>query len=127
MTFTTDAHALVWYVTGHKILGRKAKQSLETCFAGKTNLIIPTIALLELFHLHLKKPHIPFNSITSIIKRKNIIQFPLSQELLTICYQLPNQLEIHDRIIAATAKVTDTPLITKDKTIAKLALVKVIW
>lgn len=125
--FTTDSHSLIWYTTAHPALSRTARLALNSIFSRRAKLIVPTIVMLEIFHLCLKKPYLSFKSIVAPLEADNVVIFPLSQELLRFCYQLPKQVEIHDRIIAATAKFTHTVLITRDPVLAKLPGLKTVW
>ncbi len=125
--YTPDSHSLIWYAAAHPALSQTARLALNAAFSGKVKLIIPTIVMLEIFHLCLKKPYLSFKSIIAPLEADNVVLFPLSQELLRFCYQLPKQVEIHDRIIAATAKFANAALITRDPVLAKLPGLKTVW
>ena len=51
------------------------------------------------------------------------LDYPLLQEMMTL-KDIP---EIHDKIIASTAKHLKAPIITKDKTLQKSSFIKTIW
>lgn len=51
---------------------------------------------------------------------------PLDLDILKVAANIGN-LEIHDRLIVATALYFDVPLITKDKQITESGIVTVIW
>jgi len=92
-------------------------------------IYVPTIALLEIFRV-IKKGKYPilFDVLLSkIVNNRNfqIVPFDLDILRLTVKYQ---DFELHDSIIFATAVMTDTPLVTKDRQIkAKRVNVEVIW
>ncbi len=40
---------------------------------------------------------------------------------------LPSTIELHDRLIAATAKALDVPLITKDEVLQRISQIQTLW
>lgn len=51
MRYVPDTHALVWYVTADKQLGKHAKTALASVDAGKNQAVIPVIVLAEIMYL----------------------------------------------------------------------------
>jgi len=51
----------------------------------------------------------------------------LDLQVLKAASEIQAGLEMHDRFIAATAKVLGLPLITKDKEITAAGIVEVVW
>jgi len=51
----------------------------------------------------------------------------LDLQVLKAASEIQTGLEMHDRFIAATAKVLGLPLITKDKEITAAGIVEVVW
>lgn len=49
--------------------------------------------------------------------------FPIFEEVM----KLPLDLELHDRIIVATARIYEAKVLTKDEKITKSGVVAVIW
>jgi|SRR3990172_12243209 len=125
--FCLDTHPLVWYFTGQKTLSRKAKQIIDEVFAGKNQCFISVIVLLELFHLSLKVRKFSFPQLFKTLQLFNIVIVPLDKVVLSSCFALPKDLDIHDRIIASTSKVNDCILITKDKTLLNVQFLKTVW
>ncbi len=122
-----DTHPLIWYFLGQKTLSNKAKQILDSIFLNKVTCYIASIVLLEAFHLGLKQPKFNFAKFFQTLRISNIIIVPLDKVVLTSCFNLPKNLDIHDRIICATAIATKSTLVTKDATIQKIKSVKYIW
>lgn len=83
--------------------------------------------ILELFHKNLKKNLLDFQKFLKILNRRNIRLAPFDQPVLTVCYKLPRNINIHDRVIAATALAYGCPLITKDKTLRSYSPLKTVW
>lgn len=52
---------------------------------------------------------------------------PFDQRILLICERLPENLDIHDRVIAATALMYQCPLITRDERLRELRVIETIW
>lgn len=125
--YCLDTHPLVWYFTGQKTLSSKARSILDDLFSGKITCFIPIIVLLEIFHLSLKFKKFNFPKFLETIRLPNIIIVPLDKLILETCFTLPKNLEIHDRIIAATSNINDCILVTKDRKLHDLSSLRVIW
>ena len=118
MIFLVDTHALFWLLSGDKKLSGKAKLTIEQA----DRIYVPTIVLLELLYLFEKKKTTKtFTKVLESIKRTSHYTI-ISQDVTVVeeTSKLSMELEMHDRIIVATAKILSVPLITKDKVIKKL-------
>lgn len=125
---TVDAHSLIWYV--HEPSNVKLTQkALEIIDNAERNGIIyvPSIVLLEILRLVEKgKYPISFDALVKNIEnhaRYEVI--PLNTELISILKNI-HGLELHDRVIVATAMMTNTILVSKDREIRAAGL-NVIW
>lgn len=125
--YCLDTHPLVWYFTGQKTLSQQAKQVLDDIFTGKATAFIPTIVLLEAFHVSMKKKEFLFPLFLQRLRLSTISIVPLDKVVLSACFRLPKRLSIHDRIIAATALVSKGILITKDPQIKSITKIKTLW
>lgn len=125
--YCVDTHALIWYFTAKKTLSAKVKKILFEVFTDKQLLVIPTLVILELFHKNLKKKMLNFQKFLRILRRQNIRFAPFDYKILKVCYRLPQNINIHDRVIAATALAYTCPLITKDPILQKLPGLKTVW
>ena len=77
----TDTHALVWYLTGSKRLGRKAAEVFEL---PEVRIVIPTTVLAELKYLH-QRSRIPLS--LSVVERliaadQRCLVFPMTEEVV---------------------------------------------
>lgn len=125
--YCIDTHALVWYFTGQTALSRTAKKGIDAVFAGRAQGYLSIIVLLELLHMSFKRPSFAFSRVLGQLRRPQITIVPLDKIILTRCYRLPQALEIHDRIIAATTQATGSVLITKDPVFGRVSTLCTLW
>lgn len=124
MNILLDTHALFWFLSADKKLSEKARSTVE----GAIKLFIPTIVLLELLYLVRKaEGEEKFRAIYRQLKRDP--QFTITSLDIAVVEEvikLPAKLDIHDRIIVATARLLKVPVISKDPVIYE-AYNNVIW
>jgi PIN domain nuclease of toxin-antitoxin system len=124
-----ETHALVWYLSKPKRLGRAARRLLQAADAGRLEVFIPAITPVEL----------------SLLRDagRDTVGVPQLEALLTaqpafklLALDLPQAVEFSrlqsikdpfDRLVIAAARVAHTPLITADAGIHDSALVEAIW
>src|ERR1044072_8436391 len=129
MRYVIDTHTLVWYLTDDRRLGVQARRVLEDDAA---NLIIPSIVLAEAKHIaDRKRIPLTFQEILDQISiSPNVTIFPLDEIVVN---HLPDNLEIHDGIIVATALQCqnafkeEVALLTNDIAIKESGLVPIVW
>lgn len=125
--YCLDTHALVWYFRGQKTLSIKAKDALDQIFSGNDICFIPTMVILEAFYVSLKHKDFKFPRFFEALKRENIIIVPFDKDILIQSFSLPARLDIHDRIIVAVAKETESILMTKDRVISSFSEIETLW
>ena len=123
MHFVIDAHTLLWNLEDSPNLSNSAKDAIDDA----ERVFIPTIVLLEIYRiLEKRKEQEKFlNFLDLLIKQGKFTIYPLSIEVVKEFIKTEKH-EIHDRIIVATAKLLDVPIVTKDPEISKIYS-KVIW
>lgn len=128
VNYVTDTHSLVWYFTDDQRLSKKALKSFEgTIKEGQ--IIIPTVVLAEILFIA-KKGRITLGFKATVAKIEAPANFeiaPLDLEVLKIAESIDALLEMHDKLIVATAIRYDACLITRDEQITKSKAVKTIW
>ncbi len=129
MNYVIDTHALIWYFTGDSRLGSSALNAIEnTVFDGL--IIVPTIVLAEILYLG-KRKKIPVSFKETIKQMENLENFNitgLELDILKTADNIDNELEMHDKLIVATALYFEADaLITKDEKITISKLVPIIW
>ena len=117
--YVVDTHALIWYLTDDERLGSEAKKVLESIDKEKDIGVIPTIVLIEALAIFEKRGlRETFSKIYEEIKESsNYLIYPLSPEIVDEMLKLSPGLELHDRVILATAQYLNAKLITKDKSL----------
>lgn len=126
--YVTDTHSLVWYFTENPRLSRKALKVFEKTEKEGT-IIIPAVVLAEMMYIA-KKGRITMSfaeTVKKIEESENFEITPLDLAILKKADEIDYELEMHDRLIAATALFFDAPILTKDQTIKESKLCSVIW
>jgi PIN domain nuclease of toxin-antitoxin system len=125
---TIDAHSLIWYLheDSNVKLSKIAFDAIHEAVSFGT-VYVPIIALLEILWLiENGKYPILFESLKDILKRNVAFEIvPLTYALMELSEGLKS-VELHDRVIIATAIMTGTSLVTKDLIISKV-YDRVIW
>ena len=117
MEIVIDTHALYWYLTENPTLSKKALQAIEEA----DTIVVPTIVLMEMYYLF--KKHNTLNRFVELLAEMQIrtyAVYPLNVNVIVQAMYLDESLEMHDRIIVATAKMHSMKLITKDSIITKV-------
>ena len=107
----------------------KTKEKFQLAEQGKAQIIIPAFVFVELAYLSEN------NRINTTIHEaqyavdtnKNIVEYPLSLETVKTAFEIDDIPELHDRLIAATAKHLSIEIITNDPEIEKSAHVRTVW
>lgn len=66
-------------------------------------------------------------TVKKIEENENFEITPLDLDILKKADEIDCELEMHDRLIAATALFFDVPLITKDQALKESDLCRIIW
>ena len=129
MNFLSDTHALLWYFTESPKLSQKAKEIFEKSEQGKFVIFIPSIVIAESLSIFSKKKiTFDFASVFERIKKsENYTIIPLDHKVLHTMINTDEVTELHDKIIVATAKLLNVPLITKDLFIHNLKTLTTVW
>jgi PIN domain nuclease of toxin-antitoxin system len=129
MNFVADTHALLWWFINSSKMSLKASEIFEKCENGENIIFIPSIVIAESLSIFDKK-RISFN-FKNLFKKihtsDNFVLIALDYPILQQMIALKEIPELHDKIIASTAKYLKLPIITKDKTLQKLPTIKTIW
>lgn len=114
--YVPDTHILIWYLIGSRRLSDELRNTIDQARLEGGRLLIPTMVLAEAFHLAAKnRIEFDFDELYQLVQTEpefEIVDFSIGvfREMLRI-RRVP---EIHDRIIAATARYYDAYLLTRD-------------
>ena len=128
MEITLDTHALIWYVD-KGLNGKLSKKALKTIkeAEGAYIIFIPIIVLMEtLYLIEKERVNLSFDKLLLTLEESsNYKIIPFDTRLLTIAETIKG-LEVHDRLILATAALTESLLVSNDREIHKKGA-RVIW
>lgn len=128
MDYVTDTHSIVWYFTENPSLSEKALEVFEGTIEEGV-IIIPAIVLSEIMYIAKKgKITLSFEeTLKKIEKYENFDIAPLDVDILKVADKIETELEMHDRLIIATALYFNATLITKDQSIIDVGICSTIW
>ena len=128
MHYVTDTHSLVWYFTDDPRLSRKALEAFEET-TREGLIIVPSIVLAEIIYIAKKgKITVTFEqTLKKVEDYENFEIVALDVDVLIVVDKIEADLEMHDKIIVATALHSKATLITKDKPIKEAGIVSTIW
>ena len=128
MNYVADAHAIIWYFIDDSRLSQNARQAFEQTITTGV-IIIPTIVLAEIMYISQKgRISMTFEETLSHIEMyENFHIAALELDILKIAASISADLEMHDKLIVATALYFDAHLITKDEQITRSEVVNTVW
>jgi predicted nucleic acid-binding protein len=100
---------------------------MQSADNGEAELIVPTIVLAEALHVSERRnPGVTFDQILSFVSAMPAgFVAALDMRVIQETRQLSSSLELHDRIIAATARAYEARLISRDRMLS--SLVETVW
>jgi predicted nucleic acid-binding protein len=99
---------MVWYFTSDQRLGKVAYETLEAS-EEKNEILIPTIVLAEILYIS-KRERIKLSfkdTLGKIETNDNYTIVPLDIDMLIQADKIESMLEMHDKLIVATAILYD--------------------
>ena len=126
--FVTDTMGYVLHLEKRK-MPETTKTIFQNAENGETEITVPGIVIAEIGYLSEKKRiDLSLNYVSSHLEKStNFKEQPLNLDIIKTAYQIDDIPELHDRLIAGTAKYLDQELITIDPIIAKSKHLKTIW
>lgn len=126
--FVADTMALVLRVEGRR-LGIVAKACFERVESGAATMWIPGMVWAEVLYLAEKRRiQSTFAQIAEYADRFNSWrQHPLDRAIVEAAAEITDVPELHDRLIAATARYLQAPILTNDPAIQASNFVQAIW
>ncbi len=128
MDYVTDTHSILWYFTEDPRLSKRAFDVFEGT-VREGFIIIPAVVLAEIMFIA-KKGRITLTfeeTLKKIERYENFDLALLDVDILKVANKIEADLEMHDRLIVATALYFNATLITKDRQIGNAAICPTIW
>lgn len=126
--YATDTVGLVLRQAGRQ-LGAQARTIFAAAEAGQTVIHIPTMVLAEILYLS-EKGRIS-TSLAEVAQHLQTFptyrECPLTRAVIETAAQITDIRELHDRLIAATARWLNVALLTNDSVIQRSAFVNTLW
>jgi len=124
-----DTHALVWHLSRPKRLGRAALRLLREAEAGRVEILVPAIVLIELTLLReAGRNVVGVPQVEALLAAQPAFQLqPLELTQASEFVLLESLADPFDRLVVAAARSAGAPLITADTLIDQSALVETIW
>jgi len=117
-SFVTDTQALIKFMLGKKMINDKSHHAYKSADKGEATIIIPAIVLMEVLYLFEKnRIDISLLQTEDLFKSQNYQFEPLNFEILKTASKIDDIPEMHDQLIAATARHLGLPLIANDPVI----------
>jgi len=128
MQYLLDTVAVVRHFTGSANIGKKAAAVLDAKESSNHVFMISVVSLMEILYLAEKKRiSIQLNETIDRLERSsNYVIVDLNTAVLKVAneFQFP---DLHDRLILASAKWLDIPVISSDQKFAAVAGIHVVW
>ena len=127
-SYVVDTMAFILKLEQRK-LPKDVKSIFEMSEKGAVTLYIPSLSLAELSYLSEKgRIGISLNEVKAYLKSfENIKVYPLDLNIIETSFEITDIRELHDRLIAGTARFLNINLITNDPIIQASEFVKTFW
>src|SRR5689334_19593086 len=126
--YAADTVALILRMERRK-MGNAARTVFEDAEADLATIYVPSFTLAEILYLSEKKRiQTTLKDVTSYLARyPSIREQPLDNAIISVASEITDVNELHDRLIAATARYYNVPLITNDGVLSTSKFVQTIW
>lgn len=127
MEYLADTVTIIRHFSGAGSIGKRVISILDDTERGKNYLYISVISIVEIMYLS-EKRRIKINlaeTLNIINNSANYSIVDLTPDIVMIAKNIEFS-ELHDRLIMATAKFLEIPILTSDKEICKIDGIKTI-
>jgi PIN domain nuclease of toxin-antitoxin system len=128
MDYLADTVIIVRHFANKGKIGKRVKSILNNVNTGSDTLIMSIISFVEILYLSEKsRININFDELRKVIEPlDNYEVVDLNLDIVESAKHIQG-LELHDRLIVATAKFYDIPILTSDQEIINYKSVNTIW
>jgi predicted nucleic acid-binding protein len=126
--FVTDTMGLVLRIEQRK-LGPRAKSVFDSAESGKATVYVPALVFTEILYLSEKQRiRLSLHAVAGYLEQfPNCREYPMSFAVIQSAAQITDIPELHDRLIAGTARLLNLELIANDPTIQASNFVRTAW
>jgi PIN domain nuclease of toxin-antitoxin system len=129
--YVTDTHNLIWHLAQPRKLSTEVRLIFQKADQGQAQILVPSIVLIEMIFIG-DRQRIPTSLVNRLFKIDEAVGsayqiVPLSKAVAVTARDFGPAVipELADRIIAATARYLDLPLLTSDTTIIESGMVRI--
>lgn len=118
-----DTHTIIWYLLNSNHLSANATQALDEAIAASDPIYLASISIVEIVYLveKSKLPNAALEQLNSVLAAPDsgVVVVPLDLAVVEAMKEIPRDVvpDMPDRIIAATARYLNLPLVTCDSKI----------
>jgi predicted nucleic acid-binding protein len=127
--YLADTVAIVRHLRGHPALGPRAAEILNAADLGDHHVYLSAITLMEV--LYLSEARRVDVGLSELIERVNASTnyeiVPVGADVVLAAAEVDDVPELHDRVVAGTARLLGVPILTGDEVIGKSRQVQTIW
>lgn len=126
--FVTDTMGLVLRIDKRR-LPPTTKSIFDSTEVGETIVHVPTSVFAEILYLSEKQRiTVSLNTVTSYFKQySHYKEYPMNIDVIHSAAQITDIPELHDRLIAGTARHLNLELISNDPVIQTSNFVRTVW
>jgi PIN domain nuclease of toxin-antitoxin system len=124
-----DTMALVWYLRGHRRLGKQARKILREADQGHHTIAISGVTLMEILYLsERRRISISLENLDNLLAQStNYMVVPIGFEVVKAATGIDDVPELHDRLIADIAAWLGVPILTNDPVLTDSQHVETVW
>ncbi len=128
MDYLADTVAIIEFLR-RRCIGSKALQIMRQADLGEHTIHVSAITLMEVLYLSQRsRIDLPLRELVErIAASPNYAMVPIGTEVVVRAEDIDDVPELHDRILAATAKWLGVPILTPDSVLMKSKHVQTIW
>jgi PIN domain nuclease of toxin-antitoxin system len=129
MDYLADTVALIRHMEQHPALGQRARRILQEADVGHHRIYLSGISLMEILYLSdARKIVLKLQDvIAALATSSNYLVYPVDAQVIVSAAEIDDIRELHDRIIAGTAKHLAVPVLTSDQILTRSKHISTIW
>jgi PIN domain nuclease of toxin-antitoxin system len=127
--YVIDTHALIWYLTNDRKLGKQAARIFAAAERGETWLVVSAIVVAEMYYANQKHRWFAnFAGMYQQLKTAPYFRFVDFNADDVLDFGRDSGVpEMHDRIITGLARRMGAPLVAADPEISASKIVTIVW